>query len=87
MHGLLDETVYHAGNAQHAPAASGLGDVYLAHRLRMITAVQQLLFDVWPVGLQMAFQLIGTHPIYPRCTLVTAHTLIGSPHVRLFGYR
>ena len=53
MQGLLDESILHAGNPQHALATTGLGYLYLAHRLTAVSTFPQLLPDLGPMRFQV----------------------------------
>ena len=61
--GLLNESVEHRGNAQGAGFPVWLGDVYAAHGLRLIAAVNQAFTYFQPVVLEVLGEFINGHAV------------------------
>ena len=84
---LLNQSIYHRRDAQHShPLATRLWYLYLQHRLRLILACQQFLFDSRPVLAQVWAQLRHGHLIDSRCAAVPLHPLERRPHVLSFDH-
>lgn len=86
MHGLLDQTVNSSRDAQLTHPASGFGNFYPQHRLRLILTRQQSLFDCGPMAYQVATQVFHAQTIHARNTLI-AHDALQRPlHVLTFDH-
>ena len=60
---LLDESIEHARNAEHAHPAPALLDLPTQHRLRLVGSGQKLRRNPFPVRRQVRRQLLYAHPI------------------------
>jgi len=73
-HRLLDEAVEHRRDAKRPSAARRLRYLHPPHRLRFVGAFKQLFPDRGPVFLQVMRQVIDTHAVNARCTLVAPYS-------------
>lgn len=73
-HRLLDEAVEHRRDAERPHATRRLRDLHPPHRLRLVGAVDQLSPDRGPMPLQVGRQIVDTHAVDPRRTLVAPHS-------------
>ena len=73
--GLLNESVYHGGDAQGPCFAVGLGDFHAFNRLRAVSACDQLRADFQPVFLEVAGKFINAHAVDAGRAFVLADLL------------
>ena len=71
----LPESVKHRGNAQRAGLPVWLGDVYAAHGLRLVVAVNQAFTYFQPVVLEVLGKFINGHAVDARRAFVPAYLL------------
>src|SRR6201993_2773498 len=74
QHGLLDQPVDDAGDAELSDPAIRLRDFDPLDRLRLVRSREQLRPDVWPVLTQVGLGALNGHPIDARATLVAANS-------------
>src|SRR4030095_234478 len=67
-HRLLDKSIQHGRNAKLAHPSVRLGGFHPPYRLRLISPVQQLFPDGWPVLLQIILDSDDGHPVDARTT-------------------
>ena len=73
--GLLNQSIRHGRYSQFPHAATRLGNLHTAHRLRPVTTVLQRLLDLGPVGLEILSRSLDRQSIYPRTASIGLDTL------------
>jgi hypothetical protein len=80
----LCDPISHGRHAEHAHAlAARLGDLHRFHRRREVAARRQSIPDPIQVVLQILVELLESHSIHPRRTLIGFHLPIGLPYLPL----
>src|SRR5580704_1421988 len=74
-HRLLDESIQHRWDAKLSHPAVRIGDFHPPYRLRLVSPVQQLFPDGWPVLIQVILDSADGHSVNARTTLVGLHPL------------
>ncbi len=74
-HRLLHHAVQHRRDAQLTHPSVRFRYLYPLHRLRLVSPVEQLFPDGWPVLPQVSGQLLDLHAVDTRTSLVGLHSL------------
>src|SRR5712692_7247613 len=72
-HRLLDKSIQHRWDAKLSHPSVRLGDFHPPHRLRLVSSVQQLFSDHWPVLFQIVADLTDGNAVHSRATFITLH--------------
>ena len=78
---LLDCSVKCCGNPEQADTAPWFSDLFLPDRQGCISAIQQCLFDLRPVSLDLPLELADRHTVHTGGTSVVDAPLDSAPHV------
>src|SRR5262249_20390834 len=73
QHRLLDDTINYGWNAEVAYAAVRLRDLHPKDRLRLVTPLEQLIFNLRPVRFEHGWQLFDGDAVNTRRALVAHH--------------
>src|SRR5512140_3755888 len=83
---LLDQAIQHGGDAELAHPSVRFGDFDAPHRLRLVSPVEQLFPDDWPVLTQVVPGLVDGPAIDAGAPLVGADLLPRLFEVLSFAY-
>src|SRR5204862_8106532 len=70
---LLDHTIDHGWNAEVARPAGRLRDSHPTHRLRLVTHLEQLIFELRPARFKNAAQLLDCDTVDAGRALIAYH--------------
>ena len=86
MYRLLDQSVHRRRYAQLTHATVRFRYLHSSHRLRFVSAIQQLFFDVQPVLTQIVVQIIHAHAVYSGRSVVRLDPFVSQLQIRPFNH-